>query len=46
MDYSPWGHKESDMTERLTSLQGKAGQMFLSFDLLNSKLIQPEMIEC
>ena len=30
MDYSPWGYKESDMTERLsiTSLPGKAQPVF------------------
>ena len=29
MGYSPWGHKESDMTERFTSLHANSAEIRL-----------------
>ena len=40
--YSPWGHKESDTTQRLSPAHGKQKPLTLLVSLCTQKLIQNE----
>ena len=42
--YSPWGHKESDMTEQLTHTHMFSSRSFIVFSLTFSSLIHFELI--